>query len=104
MNLDINSTVSLNSFNVLKNFPGPMESEKPNVVLTELRANNSERLIIAQININGIDHNFHSLVSIITNKVDIIMISETKVDDSYPISQFQIEGYSSPFRLDRDSH
>ena len=36
--------------------------------------------------------------------VDIIMISETKVDDSYPINKFQIEGYSSPFRLDRDSH
>ena len=104
MNLDINYTVFLHSFNVLKDSPGQMESEKPNVVLSELRANNSERLIIAQININGIDHKFQSLVSIIKNKVDIIMISETKVDDSYPISQFQIEGYSSPFRLDRDSH
>ena len=47
INLYINSTVSLNSSNDLKNSPGQMESEKPNVVLSELRANNSERLIIA---------------------------------------------------------
>ena len=105
INLDkINSTVSLNSSNVLKNSSGQMESEKPNVVFSELMANNSERLIFAQINKNGIDHKFQSLVSIIKNKVDIIMISETKVDDSYPINQFQIEGYSSPFQLDSDSH
>ena len=32
------------------------------------------------------------------------MISETKVDDSFPHSQFEIAGYSSPFRLDRDSY
>ena len=37
-------------------------------------------------------------------KVDIIMISETKVDDSFPHSQFEIAGYSSPFRLHINSY
>ena len=32
------------------------------------------------------------------------MVSETKVDDSYPIEQFNIEGYSRPIRLDRNCH
>ena len=32
------------------------------------------------------------------------MISETKLDGSFPTSQFEIEGFSSPYRLDRDSH
>ena len=29
------------------------------------------------------------------------MISETKIDDTFPESQFLIEGFSKPFRLDR---
>ena len=29
------------------------------------------------------------------------MISETKIDDPFPESQFLIEGFSTPFRLDR---
>ena len=32
------------------------------------------------------------------------MISETKTDNSFPISQFTMTGYSIPFRLDRTSH
>ena len=72
--------------------------------MSKLRAKNSERIIIAQININGIERKFQSLVSMIKDKVDIIMISETKVDDAFPYSQFEIAGYSSPFRLDRNSY
>ena len=34
----------------------------------------------------------------------IMVISETKLDDSFPESQFKIPGYSSPFRLDRDQN
>ena len=32
------------------------------------------------------------------------MISETKIDESFPLNQFQIEVYCGPFRLDRNSH
>ena len=32
------------------------------------------------------------------------MISETKIDESFPISQFLIDGFSSPYRLDRNSN
>ena len=32
------------------------------------------------------------------------MISETKIDNSFPVSQFTMIGYSIPFRLDRTSH
>ena len=28
------------------------------------------------------------------------MISETKIDDTFPASQFLIEGFSVPYRLD----
>ena len=29
------------------------------------------------------------------------MISETKVDDSFPDGQFFLDGFGTPFRLDR---
>ena len=32
------------------------------------------------------------------------MISETKIDEPFPISQFLIEGFSSPNHLDRNEH
>ena len=31
------------------------------------------------------------------------MISETKIDDSFPVGQFLIEGVFTPYRLDLDS-
>ena len=31
------------------------------------------------------------------------MISETKIDDTFPTGQFTIEGYCTPFRLDRNA-
>ena len=39
----------------------------------------------------------------IDTNIDIICISETKLDDSFPDSNFLIPGYSSPFRLDVSS-
>ena len=36
--------------------------------------------------------------------IDILIISETKIDETFPISQFYISGYSKPFRLDRTTY
>ena len=36
--------------------------------------------------------------------VDIFMISETKLDDSFPEGQFFIDGYHTPFRYDRNGN
>ena len=43
-------------------------------------------------------------MNIIKNEIGIFMISETKIDNSFSISQFTMTGYSIPFRLDRTSH
>ena len=29
------------------------------------------------------------------------MVSETKIDDTFPLAQFSVEGYSTLYRLDR---
>ena len=35
--------------------------------------------------------------------MDILLISETKLDNNFPNGQFLIKGYSAPYRLDRDA-
>ena len=36
----------------------------------------------------------------VKDNIDILMVSETKLDSSFPQTQFRIEGYAPPFRED----
>ena len=76
----------------------------PNTYLSNMldKLNLKSKLIIAHININHVINKFDPLVSIIRDKIHILLISETKLDDSFPNSQFYIEGYKLPFRKDRN--
>ena len=71
--------------------------------LNELRKLNPNRLIIAHININSIRNKIEMLKETITDKTDILLISETKLDSSYPVNQFLIYGFSPPYRLDKNA-
>ena len=44
------------------------------------------------------------LSSMLKNNTDILMVSETKLDSSFPQAQFRMEGYAPPFRYDRESY
>ena len=39
----------------------------------------------------------------VRDKVDLLMISETKLDSSFANAQFYMKSYSKPYRLDRNS-
>lgn len=71
-------------------------------ILSKLKSNHPNRLIIGHLNINSLRHKFDFLRHEINGKIDILMISETKLDSSFPIAQFSIEGFSTPYRLDRN--
>ena len=71
--------------------------------LKNIRLTNPNRLIIAQLNINSLRNKFDSLVRMLHNNLDILLISETKIDSSFPTAQFQIEGYAT-YRLDRNAN
>ena len=45
---------------------------------------------------------FDALVSAVRDNVDILMMSETKIDNSFHTRQFLIEGFTTPYRLDRN--
>ena len=53
---------------------------------------------------NSLRNKFEFLIQQIEGNIDIIMISETKLNESFPIGQFLIKGFSTPFQLDRNCH
>ena len=75
----------------------------PRGYLNKLRINNIHKIIIGHLNINSIRNKFESLRYIIDKNVDILLISETKLDDTFPESQFSMEGFHLPYRKDRNS-
>ena len=46
------------------------------------------RLLFGQININSIRKKFELLFSPVSNNIDVLLISETKIKNKFPVSQF----------------
>ena len=67
----------------------------------QFKTKNVNRLIFGQININSIRNKFELLFSLVSNNIDVLLISETKTDNTFLVSQFCVPGYLAPFRLDR---
>ena len=67
---------------------------EPVKVLNNIRQNHFNRLVIAQLNINSLRNKFASLSTMIKDYVDLLLISETKIDSSFPTAQFHIDGYT----------
>ena len=61
------------------------------------------KLIFAHLNINSTRNKFEELISQVKGTVDVLMIFETKIDDSFPSVNFLIDGFSQPYRIDRNS-
>ena len=72
--------------------------------LKVVRTKNPNRIVLAHFNIKSLRNKFDILTNKVSGNVDVMVISETKLDDSFPESQFKIPGYSSPFRLDWDKN
>ena len=62
-------------------------------------------LRIATLNINSISakRKFSSLKTIVQDTIDILVLTETKLDDSFPIGQFTIPGFKLSYRKDRNA-
>ena len=69
--------------------------------LNNVRQKNSSRLIVAQLNINSLRNKFHFFSQMVKDNVDILLISETKIDSSFPTAQFNMNGFTT-YRRDRN--
>ncbi len=70
--------------------------------LKSLRLSNLNRLIVGYLNINSVRNKLEAVNEIISRNLDILTITETKIDSSFPTQQFEIDGYSTALRLDRN--
>ena len=59
--------------------------------------------IIGHLNINSIRNKFEMLSMSVAQYVDILVLSESKLDSTFPSIQFLINGFSVPHRLGRNS-
>ena len=81
-----------------------VNEDDPTSTLNMLKSKNVDRPVIAHLNINFLEPKFEGLKSLIKDNVDILLISETKLDPSFPPGQFYIDGYMPPIRADRNRH
>ena len=78
------------------------DGENANILLSKIRVKNVNRIVIGSLNINSLSSKFDQLKEVIGKNLDILCIQETKLDSSFPPHQFIIDGYSEPYRLDRN--
>ena len=77
------------------------EGEIPDILINNLRLKHLGRLIIGHLNIKSIRNKFEALQQIIKNNLDILVVSETKLDNTFPDKQFSMDGYRT-IRQDRE--
>ena len=77
-------------------------TENAHDMLREIRIKHTNKIVIGTLNINSLASKFEQLREIIGRNLDILTIQETKLDSSFPTQQFTLEGYSEPYRLDKN--
>ena len=73
-------------------------------ILRDIRTSNINRLVFGHLNINSLRTKFDFLCEKIVGSIDVFMISESKLDDSFPHGQFLIDGFHTSFRFDRNKN
>ena len=72
--------------------------------ISELRLRNVNRVLIGNLNINSIRNKFDQLKDTVLKYTDILILTETKLDETFPISQFLMDGFSTPYRFDKNKN
>ena len=80
------------------------DNSNPQKTLNNIKIANANRLIIGQLNINSLRNKIDALRLLIKGNIDILVITESKLDGSFPNSQFDIDGFAPPFRQDRTEY
>ena len=60
------------------------------------------KVTIGNININSLPAKFDHVKVVILKDVDILVLKETQVDDTFSLGQLYVEGLNTHYRLDRN--
>ena len=103
MHIVTNNGVANGGFNAkLSNKMNNDEFLDPLSTLKNLWLSNVNRVVIGNLNISSLPNKFNQLKEIVIKYVDILGLTERKLDDYFPNSQFLVDGFSEPFSIDRN--
>ena len=71
--------------------------------LFNIRKKHYNKIIMVHISINSLRNKFDMLINSVTEYIDIQMISETKLDNTFPYALYHLKDFSNPYRFDRSS-
>ena len=71
--------------------------------LKDIRTMNLTNVILSYININSARYKLNMLEQLTSKFADVLVIAETKLDESFPTDQFLMENFKTPYRLDINS-
>ena len=69
-----------------------------------MKLKNANRLVTDHLDITSLRTKFDSLKFLVKNSLDFFMISETKLDETFPKGQFLMDGFTLPYRMDRNTN
>ena len=70
-------------------------------MIKESRLKNTNKVVIAHLNINCIRNKFSSIKELVSDDIDVLVIEETKLDETFSEKAFMTPGYKKLFRKDR---
>ena len=79
-------TYTQNASLALYNCPSNLTNNNSNS--HQARFNNPSRIIFGQINVSLIRNKFEQLIYFFNKKIDNLIVSEAKLDDTFPVSVF----------------
>lgn len=100
-----------NGLNTERRSVNLLDENEPRASSTTISGNKPESSVqtikiiaLGQININSQRNKFKQLCEFCKDNLEVLLITETKLDSAFPRAQFHIPGYCSPCRLYRNSH
>ena len=72
--------------------------------LFNIQKHHSYKIIMAHININSLRNKSDMLANSVSEYIAILMISETKIDGTFPYALYHLKNFSNRYGLDRNSH
>ena len=61
------------------------------------------KIVVGKINFNSIRNKFDHLMVAVSGNINVLLITETKIDSTFPVNQFYLNGYNVPYRNDRNT-
>ena len=97
-NSEINLTYQSNSRSISKASLNSLSE------ISKLRLRNVNRVLFDHLNINFIRSKFDQLKDTVLKYIDIFYLTDTKLDETFLITQFLMNGFSKPYRFDKNKH